>query len=201
MPRLSNFEKVKKLFKPDAEGASKWVSVDEFSTVELNWSKNGNGRHGVYFNVPQYIWEKRVGGHSGRTVTHLRTAGFNNEEAFNQNISQKVKKYFENRNICSISLLPIPQELREIDHRYGNKTHPDYVAIYGAAEQDPKDFQLIFSVLNSAKRQKCKACCASKVRPAHPTLGFVEGDQRHAERFPCKGCYLAEPERYREIAD
>lgn len=201
MPRLSNLEKVKKLFKPDAEGASKWVSVDEFSTVELNWSKNGNGRHGVYFNVPQYIWEKRVGGHSGRTVTHLRTAGFNNEEAFNQNISQKVKKYFENQNICSISLLPIPQELREIDHRYGNKTHQDYVAIYGAAEQDPKDFQLIFSVLNSAKRQKCKVCCESKVRPAHPTLGFVEGDQRHAERFPCKGCYLAEPERYREIAD
>ena len=201
MPRLSNFEKVKKLFKPDAEGFSQWISVDDFSAVELNWSKNGNGRHGVYFNVPQYIWENRVGGHSGRTVTHLRTVGLNNEEAFDQNISQKVKKHFENQNLCAISLLPIPQALREIDHRFGNKTHPDYVATYGAADQDPKDFQLIFSVLNSAKRQMCKVCCESKARPAHPTLGFVEGDQRHADRFPCKGCYLAEPERYREIAD
>ena len=201
MPKLSNYEKVRNLFKPDAAGVSKWISVDEFSTVELNWSKNGNGRHGVYFNVPQYIWEKKVGGHSGRTVTHLRTAGFNNVEAFDQNISQKVKKHFENQNICSISLLPIPQALREIDHRYGNKTHPDYVALYSAVDQNPKHFQLIFSVLNSAKRQKCKVCCESKVRPAHPTLGFVEGDQSHADRFPCKGCYLAEPERYRAIAD
>lgn len=201
MTKMSNFEKVKKLFKPDKEGNSQWISVDDFPSVDLNWSKNGNGRHGVYFNVPQFIWEKKVGGHSGRTVTHLRTVGLNTEAAFDQRISPQVKKYFESQKICSVSLMPIPQPLREIDHRYGNKTHPDYVALYGKAEQDPKNFQLIFSVLNSAKRQMCKVCCESKVRPAHPTLGFVEGDKRHADRFPCRGCYLAEPERYRAIED
>jgi len=199
MKRLSNYEKVLKLFKPNKDGISEWVSVDAFPTVELNWSSNGNGRHGVYFNVPNLKWEKRVGGHSGRTVTHLRTAGWNSEAAFDQRISPKIKRYFENQNLCSISLLPIPEPLREIDHRYGNKTHPDYVSLYGAEVQNPEHFQLIFSVLNSVKRQKCKVCCETKIRPAHPTLGFVEGDQSHSEQLPCSGCYLAEPERYRGI--
>lgn len=201
MAKLSNYETVKKLFKPDKDGLSHWVSVDDFSSVDLNWSKNGNARHGVFFNVSEFKWEKKVGAPTGRTVTHLRTAGWNTEDSFDQRISPKVKKHFEGKNLCSISLLPIPLPLREIDHRYGNKTHPDYVALYGAVDQDPENFQLIFSVLNSAKRQICKTCCETKIRPAHPTLGFVEGDKKHAESFPCKGCYLAEPERYRAIED
>ena len=200
MRKSRNYEKVIKLFKPDTEGKSKWVSVKDFATVELNWSKNGNARHGVFFNVSQLKWEKKTAD-STTTVTHLRTVGWNTTAAFDQRISPKVKKHFEGKNLCSISLLPISKTLREIDHRYGNKTHPDYVALYGAKDQDPKNFQLIFSVLNSAKRQICKVCCETKIRPAHPTLGFVEGDQTHADRFPCKGCYLAEPERYRALED
>ena len=198
MRKSRNFEKIIELFKPNKDGISKWISVDDFATVDLNWSKNGNARHGVFFNASQFKWEKKVAA-SGTTVTHLRTVGWNTKATFDQRISTQVKRHFEKENICSISLLPIPKSLREIDHRYGNKTHPDYVALYGANDQDPKNFQLIFSVLNSAKRQKCKVCCESKVRPAHPTLGFVEGDQTHAEKFPCKGCYLAEPERYRAL--
>jgi len=199
MPKLSNYEKVMALFKPDKDGVSQWVAVEDFPKMELNWSRNGNGRHGVYFNVSELKWEKKEGGHSGRTVTHLRTAGWNIKDAFNQRIAPKIKKYFENEKLCSLSLLPIPQQLREIDHRFGNKTHPDYVALYGATDQSPKDFQLIFSVLNSAKRQICKVCCETKKRPAHPELGFIEGDETHSSKFPCRGCYLAEPERYRNI--
>ena len=200
MARLRNYDKVIKLFKPDANGVSKWVSVEDFASVELNWSKNGNARHGVFFNVSQLKWEKKEAV-SSTTVTHLRTVGWNTKPAFDQRITPKVKKHFAGENLCSISLLPIPKTVREIDHRYGNKTHPDYVAMYGAVDQDPKNFQLIFSVLNSAKRQICKTCCETKIRPAHPTLGFVEGDKKHADRFPCKGCYLAEPERYRALED
>jgi hypothetical protein len=200
MARLRNYDKVIKLFNPNTDGISKWVPVDDFASVELNWSSNGNARHEVFFNVSQLKWEKKTAGSSTK-VTHLRTVGWNTKPAFDQRITPKVKKHFEGENLCSISLLPIPKTIREIDHRYGNKTHPDYVAMYGALDQDPKNFQLIFSVLNSAKRQICKTCCETKIRPAHPTLGFVEGDKKHADRFPCKGCYLAEPERYRALED
>ena len=198
MAKRLNYEKVIELFNPNSDGISKWVSVDDFASVELKWGNNGHGRHGVFFNVSQLKWEKKTAD-STTTVTHLRTVGWNTTAAFDQRISPKVKKHFEGKNLCSISLLPISKTLREIDHRYGNKTHPDYVALYGSKDQDPKNFQLIFSVLNSAKRQICKVCCETKIRPAHPTLGFVEGDQTHADRFPCKGCYLAEPERYRAL--
>lgn len=201
MPRISNYDKVVRLFNPDKEGVSAWVSVDKFAGADLNWTNNGNARHGVFFKVPEFIWEKRQVSGSRSATTHLRTAGRNKKQAFNQNITAEVMDYFDQETLCSVSLLPVPKAAREIDHRYGNKTHPDYVAMYGAQKQSPKDFQLIFSVLNSAKRQICKECCESKVRPAHPTLGFVEGDHTHAARFPCTGCYLAEPERYRELAD
>ena len=196
MPRSkSNYEKVLELFEPNVEGVSDWIAIDRFSTVGLNWSNNGNQRHGVFFNVSSFKWEKR----GDRSVTHLRTAGWNLEESFNQSISSRVKQHFQGRNLCSLSLLPIPSQLREIDHRYGNKSHPDYVELYKVENQQPEHFQLIYSVLNSAKRQICIDCCQSQIRPPHPTLGFVEGDESHAEHFPCKGCYLAEPERYRGI--
>ena len=155
MAKPRNYEKVIKLFNPNSDGISKWVSVEDFATVDLKWGNNGHGRHGVFFNVSQLKWEKKEAV-SSTTVTHLRTVGWNTKPAFDQRISPKVKKHFEGKNLCSISLLPIPQKVREIDHRYGNKTHPDYVALYGATDQNPENFQLIFGVLNSAKRQICK---------------------------------------------
>lgn len=196
MANLSNYEKVLKLFKPNPEGISDWISIDRFSEVGLNWSNNGNQRHGVFFNVSEYFWEKK----GVRSVSHLRTAGLNKADSFSQNISSRIKNHFVGDNLCSLSLLPIPNQLREIDHRFGNKSHPDYVELYKVENQQSEHFQLIYSVLNSAKRQMCIDCCQSQIRPPHPTLGFVEGDESHAEHFPCKGCYLAEPERYREIS-
>lgn len=199
MQRKSNKEKVIELFRPNAEGESDWVSVKAFVAVGLNWSKNGNARHGVFFGVGDFKWEKQSDGSDGPGTSHLRLAGWNNQEIFRQTITTRVKKALEPQTLCNISLLPIPAQLREIDHRYGNKTHPDYVNLYDSATQQPKDFQVIFSVLNSQKREICKQCCANNRRPSHPELGFVEGTEIPAETFPCSGCYLAEPEKYRRI--
>ena len=196
--RESNYDKVIKLFNPDKEGKSQWVGVDFFRASGLSWSTNGHARHGVFFNVREFLWEKKPD-NRGAAVTHLRTVGLRVNDSFKQTITSSVKQHFASRNICSLSLIPIPPSLREIDHRYGNKTHPDYIAIYSKENQKPEDFQLIFSVLNSAKRQICIECCANLKRPAHPTLGFIEGDENHADRFPCGGCYLAEPEKYRNL--
>ena len=49
--------KVDQVFKPDSEGRSNWVCVDDIIAGDLKWSKNGNGRHGIYFNDNRYVWE------------------------------------------------------------------------------------------------------------------------------------------------
>ena len=195
MSRITRRDKAMALFKPDKAGVSDWVSVDDFEAADLKWSRNGAARHGAYWGITDVIWEKKT--KSGNAITHLRMNGLRTEDTWNQSVTASVKLHFNSEEICALSLLKVPKALREVDHRYGNKTHPDYIELYKPENQKPEDFQLLFSVLNSAKRQVCKTCCATGVRPKHPSLDFVEGDETHAESNPCAGCYLAEPERYR----
>jgi hypothetical protein len=197
MPGTTRRENAIALFKPDKSGVSDWVAVELFGPAGLKWSRNGNARHGAYWGIDDIAWEKKIG--RANAITHLRMNGWKTVESWTQTITSAVKRHFETEELCSLSLLKVPTALREIDHRYGNKTHPDYIEMYKPENQKPADFQLIFSVLNSAKRQVCKVCCETGVRPEHPTLGFVEGDDSHAESLPCAGCFLAEPERYRAI--
>lgn len=198
MPRRkTNAEKVVELFKPDSSGCSEWVSVEEFAAAGLNWSTNGNQRHGAFWDYRDVIWEKRSQGSTA--VTHLRMAGWREDEStsMTQHITPRVRESFEGQKVDNISLLPIPAGRGEIDHRYGHKSHPDYVELYTPKAQQPKHFQLLLSVNNSIKRQMCVKCISTKTRPRHPEKDFVEGTEAHTDRYPCSGCYVAEPERYR----
>lgn len=187
------------LFEPDEDGFSDWVSVSEFVPAGLNWGNNGNIRRGVAFGLTGIKWGvERVGGPRS-AVTALRMEGWNDDEEFDQIILPSVRSAFESVVNCNISMLPVPRPDREVDHRYGYKEHPDYVSLYSAENQQVKDFQLIHRVLNLQKRQMCVTCVKDGERPPHPTLGYAEGDASLAERFPCKGCFLAEPERFRGL--
>jgi uncharacterized lipoprotein YddW (UPF0748 family) len=56
-----NLKKVISVFTPDVDGNSEWVSVDDVMAGGLKWTKNGNIRRGVAFNVSEFYWEfKRV---------------------------------------------------------------------------------------------------------------------------------------------
>ena len=195
--KVSKSDRVKQLFRPNKNGESDWVSVSEFAEAGLTWTTNGNMRRGVAFGMSDYKWDvKRVGG--GRSaVVALRMVGRNDDTSFDQVITPSVRNHFEGVTHCNLSMLPIPKPDREVDHRFGNKSHPDYVELYKPENQTPQHFQLIHRVLNLQKRQMCIKCVENNSRPAHPTLGFVEGNESHADRFPCSGCYLAQPERYR----
>lgn len=196
--RETRRDKAIALFSPNEDGVSEWVPVELFEPSGLKWSRNGAARHGAYWDIRDIVWEKRTG--KANAITHLRMNGWKEADSWDQSINGSVREHFAGIQICSLSLLKVPQEAREIDHRYGNKKHPDYIEMYKTENQKPEHFQLLFSVLNSAKRQVCKVCCDEKKRPEHPTLGFVEGDETHSERFPCSGCFLAEPERYRSFS-
>ena len=75
MVKLSNLEKVDTLFQPNANGYSRFVSVDEIMNSNLSWSKNGNGRRNVYFGVQKYNWIAERG--KGNKVIALKLNGFN----------------------------------------------------------------------------------------------------------------------------
>lgn len=190
-------DKVLSLFKPDSTGNSKWVAIEEFENAGLRWSANGNLRRGAPWGMSDYIWDVKRG--SGRKVIALRMAGQNESESFNQTIIPQVRSTLDAEFECNLSMLPVPRPDREIDHRYGFKTHPDYVKIYRPENQKVEDFQLIHRVLNLQKRQMCFDCVNFGKRPPHPTLGYAEGDESLSDRYPCKGCFLAEPERFRSL--
>ena len=84
MVKLSNLEKVNTLFKPDVNGYSRFVSVNEIMNSNLTWSKNGNGRRNVYFGVQKYNWIAERG--KGNKVIALKLNGFNSyseDQSFN----------------------------------------------------------------------------------------------------------------------
>jgi hypothetical protein len=194
---LSKRDRILQLFRPDSHGVSHWVQVDELEPAGIGWTKNGNLRRGVAFGFDEVVWQTRRIAGPRSEVTALRMAGWNKNQAFKQTIRSDIKNAFGDVTHCNLSCLPIPKQDREIDHRFGNKSHPDYVALYASANQKIEDFQLTHRALNLQKRQMCVKCIETGERPAHPELGYAEGDANHATRFPCRGCYLAEPERFR----
>ena len=70
MPRLTNLQKVDALFQPDENGHSRVVSREEIENSNLTWSKNGNGRRNVYFQVQKYKWVAERG--KGNKVISLK---------------------------------------------------------------------------------------------------------------------------------
>ncbi len=194
---MKKSERVVRLFRPDNNGVSRWVPISEVIGADISWSKNGNMRRGIAFGMDEYVWETQRKSGNRSEVIALRMAGFNVSTTFSQTISKTVREAFKDVVHCNLSMLPVASEDREIDHRFGHKSHNDYVNLYSLELQTPQHFQLIHRSLNLQKRQMCKVCVETKHRPAHPEKGFVEGNATHSPRFPCRGCYLAEPERYR----
>lgn len=191
----TNRKKAMLLFRPNADGESDWVSIESFEAAGLRWTANGNLRRGAPWGLTDILWEIERG--PGRKVVALRMSGWNDGAAFDQKINSEVRKAFDTVTECNLSMLPVPKPDREIDHRYGHKNHPDYVELYKPENQRKEDFQLVHRVLNLQKREMCKVCVETQNRPAHPTLGYAEGNEAVPERFPCNGCFLAQPERFR----
>ena len=190
-----NLSKVIEIFSPDESGVSRWVSRDELEKSELNFGNNGNGRRGIFFNVAEFEWEVRRGG--GRKILALRTSGLNEKGVFDQKINKEIRYILLRETYCNISMMPVAEQDKEIDHRFGHKSHPKYVELYTAENQQTKDFQLLHRVHNQMKRQMCKECIDTRKRPPHPIKGYALGSSQLDDDLVCEGCYLANPEMYR----
>ena len=191
MAKLSNLEKVDTLFQPDKNGYSRKVSREEIENSNLTWSKNGNGRRNVYFQVQKYKWVAERG--KGNKVISLKLDGFNESIILNQTIRKDIKDklYAQTRsNFAPDDMLPLVDKNKEIDHRWGRKDSPLYSRINDTKEQTIDDFQLLSHSHNQFKREKCKKCTETNKR----FDGIIWDDS-----VGCSGCPLAQPELYRGV--
>ena len=159
MAKLSNLEKVDTLFQPDKNGYSRKVSREEIENSNLTWSKNGNGRRNVYFQVQKYKWVAERG--KGNKVISLKLDGFNESIILNQTIRKDIKDklYAQTRSNFGIDdMLPLVDKDKEIDHRWGRKDSPLYSRVNDTKKQTIDDFQLLSHSHNQFKREQCKKC-------------------------------------------
>ena len=191
MVKLSNLEKVNTLFKPDVNGYSRFVSVNEIMNSNLTWSKNGNGRRNVYFQVQKYKWVAERG--KGNKVISLKLDGLNESVILNQTIRKDIKDklYTQTRsNFAPTCLVSLVDKDKEIDHRWGRKDSPLYDRINDTSKQTIDDFQLLSHSHNQFKREQCKKCTMTNIR---------FDDTIWDDSVGCSGCPLAQPELYRGV--
>lgn len=167
---------VERVFNPDIEGKSKWVSRKEISeNAILDWGKNGAARHGVYFGDKRYIWEKEGKG----MIKALRTTGFSDNELYGASrpIRPDIDKYHKSMGcvVCGSHSDLVT------DHK--NDLYND-LRVLDRKTQTIEDFQCLCNHCNLQKRQVSKVTKETGKRigatkiPSLAIFGvdFVEGD-------------------------
>jgi len=189
MKKPSNLEKVISLFNPDENGYSRRVRVEEIENSNLTWSKNGNGRRGKFFGVQKFKFLVERG--KGNKVISLKLDGLNESIILNQTIRKDIKDKLNEQNRSNFApdcLIPLVDNDKEIDHRWGRKDSPLYGRINDTKKQSIDDFQLLSHSHNQFKREQCKKCTMTNVRYDATMWDDSVG---------CSGCPLAQPELYR----
>ena len=189
MKKPSNLEKVISLFNPDENGYSRKVRVEEIENSNLTWSKNGNGRRGKFFGVQKFKFLVERG--KGNKVISLKLDGLNESIILNQTIRKDIKDKLNEQNRSNFApdcLIPLVDNDKEIDHRWGRKDSPLYNRINDTKKQSIDDFQLLSHSHNQFKREQCKKCTMTNVRYDATMWNDSVG---------CSGCPLAQPELYR----
>jgi len=189
MKKPSNLEKVISLFNPDENGYSRRVRVEEIENSNLTWSKNGNGRRGKFFGVQKFKFLVERG--KGNKVISLKLDGLNESIILNQTIRKDIKDKLNEQNRSNFApdcLIPLVDNDKEIDHRWGRKDSPLYGRINDTKKQSIDDFQLLSHSHNQFKREQCKKCTMTNVR-----YDATMWD----DSIGCSGCPLAQPELYR----
>jgi hypothetical protein len=194
-----NLQKVVTLFQPDVDGYSHWVSVDDVRNAGLSWSDNGNVRRGIAFGVSEYNWEfNRV---NNRRIVEMRLSGYNQSAAFNQRIRKDIVDELRQQtrsNFAPDCIIPLVDNDKEIDHRWGRKDHPKYEYINDVNNQSIDDFQLLSHSHNQFKREQCVKCKNTNLRFSPPNNQvFKIGCEKWENEVGCMGCPLAQPELYR----
>lgn len=180
-------------------GVSNWKSIDEVKNAGLNWSKNGNQRHGKFFGLRQYLWEAK---REKNRVIAIRTVGFDLDvESANllhsRPISKKIREHFKGK--CCVACGS--RKSMVIDHKNDLYNDP---RVHNINTQLISDFQPLCNACNLKKRADCrKTKEQGKRQPAPFQLlqvgcpAFIEGDEIFDENgLGMKGTYWYDVQAY-----
>lgn len=183
--KISNKKnEVDKIFKPNEDGMSEWVSVDELKGTKIELTKNGNQRHGVFFGVSEYLWEKR-GAHKTEA---LRTIGFGDGKSQSRPIRSDIREKMKNRccSNCGSQNGVVP------DHK--NDFYNDE-RVLSVKTQSEEDFQPLCTPCNLLKRsinkkeKEIKTIYSAKQLPRYRNYKFIfpwEKKMYDEEEIDCK---------------
>lgn len=190
---MTKVELFLKLAKPNKDGISRWVYVDEF-VDEYAELKLGNGaswcRKESSIAKAYNIEFKKT---QGNRIAAIRTNGFNNNTS-SQHIRADIK-----REIKKMRCVVLGTSKPEVDHKNGRKNE-DRVMLN--INQKISDFQPLSKAANDAKRQYCKECTKTNIRYDAKKLGypisFYFGTINYNVNTGCKGCYWYDPIEFRK---
>lgn len=185
-----------KLAKPDKNGISRWVDINEF-VGEFSSLTFGNGASWARKEstlAKKYIIEFDKTITSGNGIDRIRLNGFNNG-TFTQHIRGDIKREIKQQR-CVILGTSNP----EVDHKNGMKNE---ARVMTNENQQLSDFQPLSKAANDAKRQFCKECRRTGIRYDAKKLGYpmsyYEGGANHnCEENACVGCYWYDPIEFRK---
>lgn len=192
---------VDKMFCPNSEGKSRWVSRDEIDANEiLNWGNNGTQRGGIFFKDKRYNWEKQ----GKAKITALRTIGFNNDVLYGAKrpIRKDIKEYYKNKSCVACG----SNSDLVCDHK--NDLYND-LRVLNAKTQTIDDFQSLCRHCNLRKRQVSKQTKETGKRygatniPSIPFgIDFISGDETYDENDvdAMKGTYWYDPVAFNATA-
>ena len=202
MTRTKNKDKFLNIA-PEAkdEGKSDWIPIKKIKEGGLNWSSNGNQRHGKFLGLTEYIWECRK---DKRKIVAIRTIGMdpNIKEANllkNRPIGTPVRDYWKNSSCISCG----SNKDMVVDHKddlYNN------ARVHNVKTQRPDDFQPLCNACNLIKRAVCTKTKEQNKRQSAPfvytSLGlpaFIEGDDTFDPNgLGMRGTYWYDIKAYRE---
>ena len=185
-----------KLAKPNANGVSRWVNVDEFvgEYASLTFGNGASWARKESTLAKKYIIEFDKSISKGNGIDRIRLNGLNKGD-FSQHIREDIKKAIKLQR-CVVLGTSNP----EVDHKNGMKNE---ARVMRNENQKLSDFQPLSKAANDAKRQFCKECIRTKTRYDAKKLGYpisyYKGGATHnLEENACIGCYWYDPIEFRK---
>lgn len=193
---MTKFELFIELSKPNSEGKTRWVNVNEFtnSYKDLKLGNGGSWCRKESQLAKKYIVEFDKSITPGNSIDRIRLNGFNDNN-YSQAIKSNIKKEIKKQR-CVILGTSNP----EVDHKNGRKNDENIMTV---KNQKLEDFQPLSKAANDAKRQFCKECASKNIRYDAKNLGYpisyYKGDSQHdGTSKGCEGCFWFDPIEFRK---